>query len=441
LVIIRYLPCPRNLKIMQNPCPQRQGFCFNIKRRYQNIIHVHTISMRKYQLSQQFRLTNAQNTEGTLSANEDAFYGLIDTASDECIALNSTMYLFLKQYETPKTLAEIAQFFAESFDATAKEVLPIVRSFFNEMQDKGVIVAPKMVENSEIIAPHAVGTVVDSYRIEENLSVNLPLEVYKATDLKTGEYVILKMLRLPRRLSQKQLERAREKFREEFDIQKILRGCPTICQLLDLTPDYAVLEWFDSTSLRRRLAEPQGIDASLRDNLLTQILDSYAFMHKKNILHGDVHARNILLSDDNQIKIIDFDLAHSLTNQANFPPVGGGAPAFIPPENVQFDAFNIVKGTANYQTEVYQLGIIAYWMTYGKVPFSGETWAILGHHILNAPIDFPTVNSLGDKILLGTRLFLKKSLSRCPQNRFPSAREMREAFAVTLLENNLLVSI
>ena len=393
--------------------------------------------MRKYQLSQQFQLTNAQNTEGSPPSNQDEFYGLIDTASDECVVINSTMHLFLKQYETPKTLTDIAQFFADSFSTTTKEVLPIVRSFFSEMQERGVIVTPKTVGNSEIILPHAIGAVIDAYRIEENLSINLPIEVYKATDLKTGEFVILKMLRLPKKLSKKRQSEARQTSKKEFDIQKILRGCPTVCQLLDLTDDYAVLEWFESTSLRRRLADSESINEVLRDNLLMQILDCYCFMHKKTVLHGDVHARNILLSENNQIKIIDFDLAHLLKNTTDFPPVRGGAPEFIPPENVQFDAFNIVKGTANYQTEVYQLGIIAYWMTYGKVPFSGATWQELGSDILTKPIDFPLTNGK-NKVSLGLRLFLKKSLARNPQNRFASAREMRDDFSLIVLENTVL---
>lgn len=398
--------------------------------------------MKNYQLSPQYRLTIGENTEGSVSAQQGAFYGLIDTTSNECVSLNATMHLFLTQYETPKTLTDVVLFFAESLNATPKDVLPIVRPFFKDMTKRGVIISPKAVEYSEIITIHPVGTVVDTYRIEEILSANLPLEVYKATDLKTNKCVILKMLRLSTKLTKQHQEALREDFKKEFTIQKILRGCLTICQLLELTPDYAVLEWFESTSLRRRLTdEKKGMDATLCDNLLIQILDSYAFMHNRHVLHGDVHARNILLSADNHIKIIDFDLGHLLENKTDFPPVRGGAPEFIPPENVQFDAFEIVKGVSTYQTEVYQLGIIAYWMVYGKVPFSGITWQELATDILSKVIDFPLVNNRGDKIPIGMRLFLKKSLAKNPQNRFASAKEMRDEFLVVLLENSIFVDI
>ena len=389
--------------------------------------------MRKYQLSQQYRLTTAEDIADTESATttqlkQGDIYGLMDAASGECLIVNSTMHLFLTQYATPKTLQEVALVFAELYHATPQEVLPIVESFFKEMKERGVIVSLKASEKFEIITSYAVGTLIDGYRMGENLSVNLPLEVYKATDTKTDKPVILKMLRMPTHLSDKLRAQWRENFRKEFAIQKILRGHPHICQLIDLTPDYAVLEWAEGMSLRRRLAEGAPLNTALRAQLLIQIIDSYAFMHSENILHGDVHARNILVSDTHQIKIIDFDLAHQLTETKAFPSVRGAAPEFVPPENVRFDAFDIVKGKANYRTEVYQLGIIAYGMTYGKVPFAGDVWQDLATNILNKEIDFPLVSHKNDALSLEMRSFLKKCLAKNPKNRFASANEMAIAF-------------
>ena len=397
--------------------------------------------MRKYQLSQQYRLTTAEDiadTESTTTAQlkQGDIYGLIDSASGECLIVNSTMHLFLTQYATPKTLQEVTLVFAELYHATPQEVSPIVEQFFKEMKERGVIVSLKSSEKFEIITAYPVGMLIDGYRIEENLSVNLPLEVYKATDTKTDKPVILKMLRMPTRLSDKWRVQWRENFRKEFDIQKILRGHPHICQLIDLTPDYAVLEWAEGISLGSRLAKGAPLNEALREQILLQLVDSYAFMHTKNILHGDVHARNILVSDAHHIKIIDFDLAHQLTETKAFPLVRGGAPDFVPPENVRFDAFNIVKGKANYRTEVYQLGIIAYWMTYGKMPFTGDVWQDLATNILNKEVDFPSVSSNNDALSLDMRAFLKKCLAKNPKNRFASANEMAKTLKQLLRKEN-----
>ncbi len=389
--------------------------------------------MRKLQLSKQYRFTTADDladSDTTLATQlkSGERYGLLDTASGECIIINNTMYQFLKQYETPKTLEEVAQFFATTFDSTLQEVLPIIKQFFKEMKERGVILNPEKVENFEIIKPYTNGTLVDHYRIEKNLSTNLPLEVYKATDTRNEQLVIIKLLRIPTHLSQKRANEWRKKFRKEFKIQKILRGHLHICQLLDLKLDYAVSEWVEAISLRRRLDEGVAPASPLRDMLLQQIIDAYAFMHHKNILHGDVHFSNILLSNDTTIKVIDFDLAHRLTDKKDSPSVRGGMPDFIPPENIHFNAFEIVKGKANFRTEVYQLGIIAYWMTYGQLPFTGDTWQELATNILEKDIDFPTLSASGDPVSPKMKAFLEKSLAKKAKNRFASAVKMNTAF-------------
>jgi eukaryotic-like serine/threonine-protein kinase len=389
--------------------------------------------MKKFQLSKQYRFTTADDladSSSTITAQlkNGERYGLLDTASGECIIINETMYQFLKQYETPTTLEEVAQFFAATFDSTLQEVLPVVKQFFKEMKERSVILNPQKVERYEIIKPYTVGTLVDHYRIEKNLSINLPLEVYKATDTRNEQLVILKLLRIPTHLSPKQTTEWRKKFRKEFKIQKILRGHPNICQLLDLKLDYAVSEWIEAISIRRRIDEGVALTAALRDVLLGQIIDAYAFMHYKNILHGDVHFSNILLSNDTTIKVIDFDLAHRLTDKKDSPSVRGGMPDFIPPENIHFNAFEIVKGKANYRTEVYQLGVITYWLTYGKLPFIGDTWQDMATNILKEDIDFPTLSASGDPVSPKMVDFLKKSLAKKAKNRFTSAVEMNKAF-------------
>ena len=397
--------------------------------------------MKKHQLSRQYRLTTPQDIgdkDDALTAQfkQGALFGLVDTASGDCVVINSTMHLFLKAYETPKTLDEITDFFASAFGSTPQEVRPITQPFFKEMKKRGVLLAPKAGKRIEIIEPYPVGSLIDHYRIEEILSVNLPLEVYKVTDVQKQQPAILKILRMPAHLSQKKQKKWRKTFKKEFTIQKILmahpetigRGHPHICALLDLKPDYAVLGWIDGISLRRRLAEGEGLDATLRDVLLSQILGSYAFMHDKKILHGDVHANNILLSDNAHIHIIDFDLAHRLTHKGTLPRIRGGVPEFIPPENIRFDAFDIVKGKANYRTEVYQLGIVAYWATFGKMPFTGDTWQDLATDILNKEIDFCGLSSRGEAVSPHMSQFLKKSLDRNPKNRFASAKEMNAFF-------------
>ena len=141
--------------------------------------------MKKYQLSKQYRFTtdeeiNDSDSEIAAQLKRGEQFGLLDTASSECILINSTMYLFLKEFETPKTLDEVGQFFAKTFDSTSEEVRPIVKQFFTEMKEQGIITDPQTVENFEVVNSYSSGTLIDHYRIEKNLTVNLPLEDRKS---------------------------------------------------------------------------------------------------------------------------------------------------------------------------------------------------------------------------------------------------------------------
>ncbi|MBL7818548.1 MAG: serine/threonine protein kinase [Saprospiraceae bacterium] len=401
--------------------------------------------MKKYQLSRQYRFLTSEDVSQTNSKIADQLkqgevFGLINRSSGDCIILNTPMYLFLKEYKTPKKIEEVAAILANTFNSTQQAVLPIVQQFFKEMKQQGIIISPKAVKHTEIIEPYTSGTLLDHYRIEKNLSSNLPIEVYKATNLLSQQNVILKVLRIPSLLGEKKQKKWRKTFKKEFSIQKILRGHPNICQLLELTPDYAVLEWIDGISLRKWVDEGGVFDTSLRQTFLSQILNSYSFMHAKGILHGDIHSSNIFISNNSTIKIIDFDLAHQLTKNNHLPELGGGVPEFIPPENIRFSAFDIVKGKANYRTEVYQLGIIAYWIVYGKLPFTGEIWQDMAADILHKDIDFANLCSNGDEVSPSLVAFLKKSLAKTPDNRFASAIEMSKSFRKISNKNDKILA-
>ncbi len=386
--------------------------------------------MQKRQLSPQYRIVAFEDKSGERerSPAEGKKYGLINTASDERILITEAMYLFLEEYKTPKIIEEVALVFAKAFDSSVADVLPIVRRFQEEMIGRGVLLTPKAAERVEVIRPYPPGTLIDGYRIEENLSVNLPVEVYKATRLQDGCPVALKVLRIPRRLSPQWREKWIKKFQKEFEIQRLLSAHPNICRLLELTPTYAALEWVDGVSFRRRLAEGAPADAALRESWLLQILDAYAALHRQNILHGDVHARNILISGHDRLTLIDFDLARRLDGDVSKPKMQGAAPEFIPPEHVRFDAFDLVKGFAGYRSEVWQIGLIAYWIIYGKLPFSGATWQELATNIVNAPICFSEADACGGGVDPKMIKWLKKSLAKNPRNRFSSAIEMNTAF-------------
>ena len=165
-------------------------------------------------------------------------------------------------------------------------------------------------------------------------------------------------------------------------------------------------------------------------------------MHQKKILHGDIHASNFLIKNDLTVKLIDFDLAnreHLLRHEILHE---GGVHEFIAPEKIAINAFEMVKERSDYRSEVYQLGVIFYILVFRDLPFKALSWHELALKIINDEPNYIFENSrkniaetsLNEEIPSIIIDFLKKCLSKNPQNRFENA-----GVALKKWENTILI--
>jgi serine/threonine-protein kinase len=161
------------------------------------------------------------------------------------------------------------------------------------------------------------------------------------------------------------------------------------------------------------------------------ILDAFAWMHLRRIVHGDVHARNVMITEHGQIKVIDFDLALRLEDKSPEKRSIGGIPEYIAPEKLDSRAFEKVKTTPDFRSEVYQLGVLAYFIFYEKMPFSGITWKELAKCIQEDIPVFPEKSANGENMPDELIDWLRRALEKDPMMRYESARtlylELREA--------------
>lgn len=102
----------------------------------------------------------------------------------------------------------------------------------------------------------------------------------------------------------------------------------------------------------------------------------------------------------------------------------GGLDAYLPPERITRSSFRTVVQPATYQSDIYQLGILMYFILFKKLPFTGITWDALYDNIQQGTIDFPPrkLNSISKKYLP----LIKKCLNKNPTKRFKDARGILE---------------
>ncbi len=201
---------------------------------------------------------------------------------------------------------------------------------------------------------------------------------------------------------------------------------PSIVRVLDFgqTPEhilYLVMEYLEGLPLNTFIEQEVEIPLESVYDLMKQICEAVASMHKQNKLHHDLKPINIFINYDPQgnkhIKILDFGLA-KIKNLELCNVLPGSRtqnifslPFYLSPE--QCDGLPIDK-----VSEVYSLGIIFYQLLVGRVPFLGSSHReIMYKHLNESPIPPRTIRR---DIPESIESIVLKALSKNPEDRLPS---------------------
>jgi len=256
--------------------------------------------------------------------------------------------------------------------------------------------------------------------------------VYEAQDLTLGRRVALKFL--PPELARD--ASALERFLLEARAASALNH-PNICTI------YAVENDGDQSFISMELIEGQGLDTKLSngplplDRLLDvsiQLADALDAAHVKGIVHRDIKPANIFMTPRGQVKVLDFGLA-KLTRAAEkasavmdatqddlrtasltSPGSTVGTVAFMSPEQARGEALD-------GRTDLFSLGTVIYQMATGRLPFSGNTSAV----IFNAILERDPVPAVQLNPQLPPRLqeLIDKLLEKDRDLRYQSAADLR----------------
>jgi serine/threonine protein kinase len=395
--------------------------------------------MMKYICSPHYKLIPSEEVEDLaveeiqkIKKGESFLWCNIETGRK--LSVNATIHAFLRCFERLVLPQEAFELFAEQMETPIEEVVPVAKRFFEDMvrrdvlvsQDVATILKEDFSAEGEL-RPLEMGFQFGVYKVEKRLASQAPTEIYIGEDMRCHESVILKVLRAPDDIYPDVLTAWRKNFAYEFNVLRDLEGHPNIVRVLETGEKggltYGVLEKVAGESLLQRL---DGAVPSLSERIgwLMDILDAFAWMHLRRIVHGDVHARNMLITEHGQIKVIDFDLAFRLDDKCPEKRVTGGIPEYIAPEKLDSRAFEKVKTTPDCRSEVYQLGILAYFIFYEKMPFVGITWKELAKSIQEDTPIFPEKAANGENMPTELIDWMAIALQKDPNVRYESARTM-----------------
>lgn len=244
-------------------------------------------------------------------------------------------------------------------------------------------------------------------------------EVWAALDVQLGRTVAVKVLRPEIGAT----PGYRERFRREARAIAKLRH-PGIVPIY-LVGQGRGLTWFvmplvDGTTLKAILAEGRlSVEESVR--VLVEAASALRDAHASGIVHRDLKPENIMLEGaERRVLIMDFGVAkmdEPLTEGLTETDTVLGSPEYMSPEQATGRALDA-------RSDIYSLGVVAYRMFAGKLPFDAATpREVLAHHVLSPP------EPLDHHVTLPGALSetIMRCLAKLPEDRWPSADELVKA--------------
>ena len=247
-------------------------------------------------------------------------------------------------------------------------------------------------------------------------------EVHRARDQRLQRDVAIKIL--PPRGGAEESRRIRE---ARAAAQLNHRGIATIYDVFDLDGRVCiVMELVDGDTLAQRLQQtPLTVPEIVHVGV--QIADAVEHAHACGILHCDLKPANVKFAADGTVKVLDFGLARRTEQTAtairgvtgltagSLDGLALGTPGYMSPEQ-------LLGLTIDCRSDVYSLGVILYEMATGERLFEGASVMSTAVAVLSAP-----VRDLPRSVPRRLRAVIYAALSRKPEDRYPSAAQLRDA--------------
>ena len=157
--------------------------------------------------------------------------------------------------------------------------------------------------------------------------------------------------------------------------------------------------------------------------ILAEVAAALDFAHQRGVLHRDVKPQNILLDEQGHAYLADFGVAKMMegTSAVTRSGVVTGTPLYMSPEQARGEK-------VDYRTDIYALGIVAYEMVTGHVPFTADTpVAILMKHIIE-PIPLPPASQVPEPVLRA----ILKCVAKDRTDRWQSAHRFVDALRIAI---------
>ncbi len=252
--------------------------------------------------------------------------------------------------------------------------------------------------------------------------------VYRAYDPTLDREVAIKSVRLEG-VNESERASLEERLSREARAAAQLRH-PNIVAVYDFfrieDRAYIVMEYVRGAMLEAMIVAGERQDLARIGNVLRQAALALDEAHAQGIVHRDVKPGNLLLDELGNVKITDFGIARRMSAGSTETMAGPGTTVgtlgYMAPEQIRGEP---VDGRADQ----FSLGVVAYQLYTGEMPFQAESWIALSYKIIH---DQPTpASTFNPKVSPGMHAALERATAKQPVDRFPRCIDFVEALGST----------
>ncbi len=254
------------------------------------------------------------------------------------------------------------------------------------------------------------------YTISRELGQGGMAVVYEAISKKDGQKIALKTLS-PKLANDPQYM---IRFRREAKIAKGLKHANIVN-----TYNYGVydgtyficMEYVSGKSLDRIIKHYGCLDIRTALTITYHAARAIAFAHSKGIIHRDIKPQNIMLTEQNEIKVMDFGLAKPMMSGETLTETGGviGTPLYMSPEQCR-------GGKVKAGTDIYSLGVVLFQMLTGRLPFKGNTAMEIMRRVIEDKV--PVASAYRAEIPNHVNQIVIDMMNKKPADRYVSAQAL-----------------
>jgi len=259
-------------------------------------------------------------------------------------------------------------------------------------------------------------TKIAKYEIKRRIGRGAMGIVYEAFDPFVQRTVAIKVAHVAGEMD----DATKQKHREGFFAEVYSAGRmhhPSVVSVYDAGQEgdlnYIVMEFVDGQTLQEYVTGDRSLTPNQIVDVIYQCAKGLDYVHREGINHRDLNPGNIMLSNDGEVKIMDFSIAHVDIGFEGHDTEIQGSPMYMPPEQLTEEKRLVA------QSDIYSLGAVMYSLLAKKTPYKAGSLESLIYKITN--LEPEPIMEVNPEVPQHIANIVEKSMHKIIYNRYDSA--------------------